>query len=140
LGNPLPNRQTVRISSPAEAWQDARTHPGLRLDDLIWSHDHLPLKDLFPATSRKVLSLWQMIRTRVQLTEAQMKALRHLSASTGKSIADLVRQGVDRYLSTQVALRPQERIERASCVVSKFRSGKSDVSTDHDRYLAEAYR
>jgi hypothetical protein len=88
----------------------------------------------------KVLSLWQMIRTQVQLTEQQMKALRQLSASTGKSIADLVRQGVDRYLSVQVGVSSQERIERALRVVGKFRSGKSDVSTDHDRYLAEAFR
>jgi hypothetical protein len=88
----------------------------------------------------RVLSLWQMIRTQVQLTEQQMKALRQLSASTGKSIADLVRQGVDRYLSVQVGLSSQERIERALRVVGKFRSGKSDVSTDHDRYLADAFQ
>lgn len=81
-----------------------------------------------------------MIRTQIQFTEGQMKALRQLSASTGKSIADLVRQGVDRYLAVQVGLSSQERIERALRVVGKFRSGKSDVSTDHDRYLADAYR
>ena len=81
-----------------------------------------------------------MIRTQVQFTESQMKALRQLSASTGMSIADLVRQGVDRYLSVQVALSSQERTERALRVVGKFRSGKKDVSAEHDRYLAEAFR
>ena len=88
----------------------------------------------------RVLSLQRMIRTQVQLTEAQIKALRQLSASTGKSIADLVRQGVDRYLTAQVGISLQERRERALRAAGKFRSGKPDVSTDHDRYLNEAYR
>ena len=88
----------------------------------------------------KVISLWQMIRTQVQFTEEQIKALRQLSASTGKSIADLVRQGVDRLISVQVALNSEERIERAKGVVGKFQSGKKDVSTEHDRFLSEAFR
>ncbi|MBI3693717.1 MAG: ribbon-helix-helix domain-containing protein [Acidobacteria bacterium] len=42
-----------------------------------------------------------MIRTQVQLTEPQLQALRQLSAQTGKSIADLVRQSVELYLRAQ---------------------------------------
>ena len=78
-----------------------------------------------------------MIRTQVQFTERQMKALRQLSLSTGTSIADLVRRGVDRYLAIQVKSSSQTRIERAMRVVGKFRSGRSDVSIHHDRYMAE---
>lgn len=80
-----------------------------------------------------------MIRTQVQLTEAQMKALRELSVSSGKSIADLVRQGVDRFLALQPSLNRKERIERAMRVAGRFKSGTPDVSTHHDRYLAEAF-
>ena len=80
-----------------------------------------------------------MIRTQVQLTERQMKALRQMSGASGKSIADLVRQGVDRLLASQPALSQEERIQRAMRVAGRFRSGASDVSAHHDRYLAEAY-
>jgi ribbon-helix-helix protein len=80
-----------------------------------------------------------MIRTQVQLTEHQMKALRRVSAATGQSIADLVRQGVDRLLAAQPGISREERIQRAMRVAGKFKSGSSDVSTHHDRYLAEAY-
>ena len=80
-----------------------------------------------------------MIRTQVQLTESQMEALRQLSSSSGQSIADLVRQGVDRLLASRSGVSRQERIERAMRVAGKFKSGKSDVSTHHDEYLADAF-
>jgi hypothetical protein len=80
-----------------------------------------------------------MVRTQVQLTEEQVKALRRISSSTGQSVADLVRQGVDRFLATQSIASRQERIERAMRVAGKFSSGKPDGSTRHDDYLAAAF-
>jgi hypothetical protein len=80
-----------------------------------------------------------MIRTQVQLTESQMKALRQLSAATGKSIADLVRQGVDRFLAANPAHDREQRVRRAIRAAGRFKSTASDVSARHDRYLAEAY-
>ena len=80
-----------------------------------------------------------MIRTQVQLTERQMKALRQMSASSGKSIADLVRQGIDRFLAGQPAISQEERIQREMGVAGLFQSDASDSSAHHDRYLAEAY-
>lgn len=80
-----------------------------------------------------------MVRTQVQLTEEQMKALRQVSSATGQSIADLVRQGVDRLLAAQSGINREERIQRAMRVAGKFKSGSSDVSSQHDRYLTEAY-
>jgi len=81
-----------------------------------------------------------MVRTQIQLTEGQIQALRELSTSTGRSIADLVRQGVDSYLNTQPAPRPAPQMERALRVAGRFSSGASDVSAHHDRYLAQAFR
>ncbi len=81
-----------------------------------------------------------MVRTQVQLTEEQIQALRKLSASSGRSVADLVRRGVDSYLNTQPVARPAHQIERALRVAGRFSSGTADVSTHHDRYLAEAFR
>ena len=80
-----------------------------------------------------------MVRTQVQLTESQMKALRQASAETGKSIAELIRQGVDRYLAGKNAPSREERIKRAIKAAGKFSSGLKDVSTNHDKYLADAY-
>jgi len=80
-----------------------------------------------------------MVRTQVQLSEAQMKALRQISSATGQSIADLVRQGVDRFLTAQSSVSRQERIDRAMRIAGKFSSGKSDVSAHHDDYLAQAF-
>jgi len=81
-----------------------------------------------------------MVRTQVQLTDDQITALRQLSASTGRSIADLVRQGVDAYLKQIVPGRPAALVERALRVAGQFSSGCSDISVHHDRYLTEAFR
>jgi hypothetical protein len=81
-----------------------------------------------------------MTRMQVQLTETQLRGLRQLSIASGRSLADLVRQGVDVYLSTQPRASRAERIERALRVAGKYSSGMTDVSAKHDRHLAEAYR
>jgi hypothetical protein len=80
-----------------------------------------------------------MIRTQVQLTDGQLEALRNASAATGRSIADLIRQGVDQYLAGRSELGREERVERAIRVAGRFSSGRSDVSANHDRHLAEAF-
>ena len=81
-----------------------------------------------------------MIRTQVQLTQSQLKALRQLSATTGRSIADLIREGIEQYMAGKLGANPRERIERAIRVVGRFGSGTPDGSRDHDRYLAEALK
>ena len=81
-----------------------------------------------------------MVRTQIQLTERQAKALRRISATTGTSIAGLVREGVELYLGSQRRPDRREQVERALRVVGRFASGCSDVSAEHDRYLSEAFR
>jgi len=80
-----------------------------------------------------------MIRTQVQLTERQIESLRRLSAKTGESIAELVRRGVELYLGGQLLPSRDDRIERARRIAGRFSSGRKDVSTHHDRHLAEAF-
>ena len=80
-----------------------------------------------------------MTRTQVQLTDNQLKALRQASIATGKSVSELIRQGVDQYLAGRSELAREERIERAIRVAGRFSSGRTDVSADHDRHLAEAF-
>ena len=81
-----------------------------------------------------------MVRTQVQLTENQITSLRRLSAATGRSVADLVRQGVDQYLAAKSQPDLEERKKRLLGALGKFSSGVSDVSIRHDHYLAEAFR
>ncbi len=78
-----------------------------------------------------------MVRTQIQLTEAQAERLRRLAAERRVSMAALIREAVDRSL---VEDDRTARIERALAVVGKFSSsGPTDVAENHDHYLAEAF-
>jgi hypothetical protein len=82
----------------------------------------------------------RVIRTQVQLTEQELNALRRLSAATGSSIAELIRNGIDQYLAGKRLPDPADRIERAIRVAGKFSSRPANVSEEHDRHLAEAFK
>ena len=81
-----------------------------------------------------------MIRTQIQLTDEQLRHLRGLSSSTGRSIADLVREGVDLYLQTRHKPSREEAIRKAREVAGRFASGSADGSREHDRHLADAFQ
>lgn len=81
-----------------------------------------------------------MIRTQVQLTEQQALALRMLAGARKVSIAELIRQSIEAFLQTSQGIDLAEKKQRAISVAGKFRSDVSDLGTNHDRYLAEAYR
>ena len=77
-----------------------------------------------------------MVRTQVQLTQRQLDTLRELSTATGRPVAELVRLGVELYLSSQHRPSRKDQIDRALRALGKFSSGRNDVSVHHDRYLA----
>ena len=78
------------------------------------------------------------MRTQVQLTDEQSARLRAMSAERGVSIAALIREAVDRSLR-DVSREADWSLARS--VVGKYRDrgGATDVSTNHDEYLADAY-
>jgi hypothetical protein len=76
-----------------------------------------------------------MIRIQVRLTEEQVRALRRQAAQQERSLAALVRQSITLYLA-----RDPRRLAAALEAAGKFSSGSVDGSSDHDRYLADAYR
>lgn len=80
-----------------------------------------------------------MIRMQVQVTEAQATALRRMASATGRSTADLVRQGVDLYLTSQKRPGREELVRRGLAASGRFASGSKVGSAEHDRYLAEAF-
>jgi predicted DNA-binding protein len=80
-----------------------------------------------------------MIRTQIQFTEEQSEALKQLAAREGKTVAELVRLGVDQLIRSQGALDPEELRRRALAVAGRFHSGDENLSAEHDRYAAEAF-
>jgi len=80
-----------------------------------------------------------MVRTQIQLTEGQAKALKKIAQSRHLSVAELIRKAVDTVIKSSTVINVEERHKRAMEIVGKFGSGKRDVSKKHDLYLREAY-
>lgn len=80
-----------------------------------------------------------MIRTQIQLTEAQAEKAKRLAAERGVSMAEVIRELIDREPEGDDRA---ERFARALAAIERGgfrdREGKTDVSVEHDRYLAEA--
>ena len=88
-----------------------------------------------------------MVRTMIQLTEEQMKALKALAKARKTSVAKLVRESVAQY-ATAARQEPiiEEKRRRALEFIEKIESGeiqfqdidgKTDVARNHDKYLNE---
>ncbi len=80
-----------------------------------------------------------MIRTQVQLTEDQVKALKEIALRKKVSMAGLIREAVDEYLREEHGLSYEEKKRRAIRAIGSFKSGKRDISINHDKYLEEIY-
>jgi len=80
-----------------------------------------------------------MVRTQIQLTEIQARALKRMARRQDVSMAELIRQSVDALISAQTADARDLQWERSETVIGKYHSGKPDVAREHDRYLDEAY-
>jgi hypothetical protein len=80
-----------------------------------------------------------MVRTQIQLTERQTQRLKALAKERGVSMAELIRESVDKLLESPAVIDREERKRRAIAVAGRFRSGLTDLGVNHDEYLAEAY-
>ena len=81
-----------------------------------------------------------MVRTQIQLTEDQAKALKKIAQSRHLSVAEIIRKAVDTVIKSSSFIDSEERHKKAMEIVGKFGSGKRDVSKKHDLYLTEAYK
>jgi len=81
-----------------------------------------------------------MVRTQIQLTEEQARALKKIALSRHLSVAELIRNAVDGLIKSSSGVDAEEKLKRATGIVGKFSSGIRDVSKKHDTYLEEAYR
>lgn len=80
-----------------------------------------------------------MVRTQIQLTEGQAKKLKKLALSRHLSVAELIRQAVDNMIKTSTGVDIEERRKRALEAAGRFSAGLRDLSTEHDKYLEEAF-
>lgn len=90
-----------------------------------------------------------MVRIMVQLTEEQLKALKELAKARKTAVARLVRESVDQYIATAPSeMTFEEKRQRALEFIRQIKEGKfqahdiegkTDVSINHDKYLAEIY-
>jgi hypothetical protein len=79
-----------------------------------------------------------MIRTQIQLTEEQVAILRTMSVESRLSIAELIRMSIDSFIKREAGISRDIKLTRAKSAAGRFASGVADVSTEHDKYLAEA--
>jgi hypothetical protein len=82
-----------------------------------------------------------MVRTQIQLTEPQARRLRAQARARGVSLAEMIRRCVDKGLAEESPDRAS-LYANAARVIGRFpdRSGARDVSREHDRYLAKAFK
>ena len=81
-----------------------------------------------------------MVRTQIQLTEEQASQIMRIAAERQISRAEVIRESIDRSLSSHDCALPQEeRVRRAIAAAGRFRSGGTDGSAQHDRHLSDAY-
>lgn len=65
-----------------------------------------------------------------------MEALQQLSSQAGRSVEELVRAGVDHVLRESSR---EVRVKRFLAAVGKYDSGLTDISENHDAYLADDF-
>ena len=80
-----------------------------------------------------------MVRTQIQLTEDQTKSLKKIAATRHLSVAELIRRAVDAMIKTNLSVDAEEQFKRSLEIAGKFRSGRRDISREHDAYLSEGY-
>jgi Antitoxin-like ribbon-helix-helix len=86
-----------------------------------------------------MLEVGRMVRTQIQLTEDEARALRRLAAEDSVSMSALVREAVDRLLAVRRGTPEAEVRRRAARVAGRFRSAHEDLSERHDDHAAAGF-
>ena len=78
-----------------------------------------------------------MIRTQIQITSEQARALKRLAAREGKSVAELIRISVDSMLRAG-GIKDSDALRRKAIAAAGKLSGPENLAANHDDFLAEA--
>ena len=84
-----------------------------------------------------------MVRTQIQLTEAQHRELTRYSRRLGISLSEAIRRCVNAQIEhDRTAPAHEERVRAALAVCGKYcdARGETRVALEHDRHLDDAYR
>jgi len=77
-----------------------------------------------------------VVRTQIQLGEAQAQVLKRVASGKGVSMAEAIRQAVDAFLAANRTDVSAVRRERALSAIGAL-SGDSRLAQDHDMAFAE---
>lgn len=80
-----------------------------------------------------------MVRTQIQLTDAQARALKALAAAEGRSMAEIIRDGVDAILRARGVVDREAIKARSLAAVGRFASDTKHLGSRHDDHLADAF-
>ena len=81
----------------------------------------------------------------VKLTDDELRALQEVAAKEERTVEELLRSRVEPLLHKPSIGKDEPQIDReelkrrALAISGRFRSGLNDLSTEHDRYLEEAF-
>ncbi len=78
-----------------------------------------------------------MVRTQIQITPEQAKALKRLAAREGKSVAELIRISVDEMLRAG-GIQEQAKLRKKALEAAGKLSGPADLAEKHDDYTVES--
>ncbi len=77
-----------------------------------------------------------MIRTQIQLEVSTFEQMKPLAAQLGCSIAELARNSIKEKLAQHDQC---DKWAASQNVLGRYKSGLSDLSSNHDRYLADQW-
>ncbi len=80
-----------------------------------------------------------MVRTQIQLTDAQARALKSLAAAEGRSMAEVIRDGVDALLRARRVVDREALKARSIAALGRFKSGTRNLGSRHDDHVADAF-
>ena len=80
-----------------------------------------------------------MVTRQIELTDEENERLEKIAAESGRSVSDLLREGLGGFLSIELQPGDKGLRERAAAASGRFRSGLKDLATGHDCYLDEAF-
>ena len=80
-----------------------------------------------------------MVRTQIQLTEEQSDTLHAIARQKKISVSKLISISIDNLIQSHSLLDYEQKKKNAIAATSKiFRSGKKDISINHDQYFVES--
>lgn len=81
----------------------------------------------------------EMVRTQIQLTDAQARDLKAQAATEGRSMAELIREGVEAILRARGRVDREAVKVRSIAALGRFSSGSNDLGSNHDDHLVDAF-